>query len=42
MWYMNRVVPIRVRCTQKGADGEGVLLHNLNGVRDNMSTKLSG
>ena len=42
MWYMNRVVPIRVWCTQKGADRGGVLLYILNGVRDIMSTKLSG
>ena len=27
---------------KRGQIGEGVLLHNLNGVRDNMSTKLSG
>ena len=40
--YMNRVVPIRVRCTQKGADKGGGLLCILNGVKDIMITKLSG
>jgi len=42
MWYMNRVVPIRVRWAQKGADRGGGLLCILNGVKDIMITKLSG